>query len=149
MAAIAEPFDSPYDSLEEAVVEALANKFESIRDKRMNQLTDSFAAWDVNKYCRYTFKLYACEALNLFMLCVTFVTTDSVLGNHFSTTGIEIMRTGWTKTTVDRLFPDHAKCWYSKGGPSGSKQVLDALCVLPLNAFSRLVFKCLWYRIYL
>ncbi|KAJ9577539.1 hypothetical protein L9F63_005912 [Diploptera punctata] len=42
-------------------------------------------------------------------------------------------------------FPKVTKCNFHKYGPSGTIQLYDALCVLPLNLFHEKIFHFLWY----
>lgn len=44
-----------------------------------------------------------------------------------------------------KVFPKKAKCIYSRFGSSGSTEILDALCILPLNVLNEKVFLILWY----
>lgn len=44
----------------------------------------------------------------------------------------------------DALFPKAAKCSYKAFGPSGSLQVFDALCLLPLNILNQKLFIIVW-----
>jgi len=52
----------------------------------------------------------------------------------------------WLKVS-NAVFPKRAKCTYTKYGPGGSAQTLDALCVLPLNVLNEKFFLILWYWI--
>lgn len=47
-------------------------------------------------------------------------------------------------TLASDLFPKLAKCTYSDYGPSGTKQVRDALCLLSLNILNEKIFAFLY-----
>lgn len=47
--------------------------------------------------------------------------------------------------TVSHIFPKIAKCTYEDFGPSGSIQVIDAICVLPLNVVNEKMYVLLWF----
>lgn len=42
------------------------------------------------------------------------------------------------------IFPKVAKCTYEPYGPSGSAQIFDALCLLPLNTLNQKLFIIVW-----
>lgn len=42
------------------------------------------------------------------------------------------------------IFPKVAKCTYEPYGPSGSTQIFDALCLLPLNMLNQKLFIIVW-----
>lgn len=46
---------------------------------------------------------------------------------------------------MDQFFPKLTKCWLRNYGPSGSLQVKDRLCVLPLNIVNEKIFVILWF----
>lgn len=49
----------------------------------------------------------------------------------------------WDKHS-SKVFPTLAKCDFFLYGSSGSKQLLDALCLLPLNILNEKLFAFLW-----
>lgn len=46
---------------------------------------------------------------------------------------------------MDQFFPKLTKCWLRSYGPSGSLQIKDRLCVLPLNIVNEKIFVILWF----
>lgn len=46
---------------------------------------------------------------------------------------------------MDQYFPKLTKCWFRNYGPSGSIQLKDRLCVLPLNIVNEKIFVILWF----
>lgn len=43
------------------------------------------------------------------------------------------------------MFPKVSKCTFLKYGPSGTTEILDAFCVLPINIINEKVFLFLWF----
>lgn len=52
-------------------------------------------------------------------------------------------KTEWSQYS-DLVFPKRAKCTFTAFGPSGSGQLHDALCLLPLNVLNEKVFAIIW-----
>lgn len=46
---------------------------------------------------------------------------------------------------MDQFFPKLTKCWFRIYGPSGTLQLKDRLCVLPLNIVNEKIFIILWF----
>lgn len=69
---------------------------------------------------------------------------DWFLAGRFTTIGLAILEQNNTKAK-QAVFPKVAKCSYEKFGPSGSLQLVDALCVLPLNVLNEVTFALLWW----
>lgn len=44
-----------------------------------------------------------------------------------------------------RIFPRVTKCRFSKFGPSANMEVIDALCLLPLNIVNEKIYIFLWF----
>lgn len=74
---------------------------------------------------------------------------DIFLDGMFSTYGSMI----WNLSNADPedrndpmnlVFPKVAKCTFRRFGPSGTVQVYDGLCVLPINIFNEKIYCFLW-----
>lgn len=65
------------------------------------------------------------------------------LGGRFSTIGLTVFNQN--NTTLSDIFPKVAKCTYENYGPSGSIQIIDAICVLPLNVVNEKTYIVLWF----
>lgn len=50
--------------------------------------------------------------------------------------------------TMNRVFPKITKCRYMRYGPSGTREVHDVLCVLPMNILNEKLFLVLWFWIF-
>lgn len=46
---------------------------------------------------------------------------------------------------MDHFFPKLTKCWIRTYGPTGTLQLKDRLCVLPLNIVNEKIFIVLWF----
>jgi hypothetical protein len=46
---------------------------------------------------------------------------------------------------MDLIFPKMTKCTFSRYGPSGGGEKIDALCVVPLNVLNEKIFFVLWW----
>jgi innexin len=46
---------------------------------------------------------------------------------------------------MDQFFPKLTKCWLKSYGPTGTLQLKDRLCVLPLNIVNEKIFVILWF----
>lgn len=46
---------------------------------------------------------------------------------------------------MDQYFPKLTKCWFRSYGPTGTLQLKDRLCVLPLNIVNEKIFVFLWF----
>lgn len=84
----------------------------------------------------YFLRYVACETLNLANVLGQIALLDRFLDGEFSWS--PLFRSGNT------VFPKLAKCSFNNYGPSGSVQLVDGLCVLPLNAVNEKIFGFLW-----
>ena len=75
---------------------------------------------------------------------------DIFFGGLFSTYGTMV----WNISNLDPedrsdpmnlVFPKVAKCTFRRFGPSGTVQVYDGLCVLPINIFSEKIYIFMWF----
>ena len=86
----------------------------------------------------YATKFVVCEFLNLVNVCFQMWLMDHFFNGHFSNYGIDILSISNKdpEQRVDpmaKIFPKMSKCNFNMFGPSGTKQLYDGLCVLPLN----------------
>lgn len=91
--------------------------------------------------------LVACEFLNLFNVLFQVYFTNIFLGGQFLNLGIDVMKEDWLghMDTLDVIFPKVTKCHFYKFGPSGSLQILDALCIMALNVINEKIYTFLWF----
>ena len=46
---------------------------------------------------------------------------------------------------MNEVFPKMAKCTFVKYGPSGTKENIDGLCILPVNILNEKIYILLWF----
>ncbi|XP_045771795.1 innexin inx2-like [Maniola jurtina] len=110
----------------------------------------------------YTHNMYAlryafCEILNLVNVVGQIFLLDVFLGGAFRNYGAAVAAfTHVPKVPknfldfeavnpMDLYFPKLTKCWFRSYGPSGTMQLKDRLCVLPLNIVNEKIFVFLWF----
>ena len=102
------------------------------------------------RYSSYYLKYQVCEWLNVLNVIFQIVLLDIFFGGMFTTYGSMI----WNISELDPedrsdpmnlVFPKVAKCTFYRGGPSGTIQNYDGLCVLQLNIFNEKIFIFLWF----
>ncbi|XP_013198065.1 innexin inx2 [Amyelois transitella] len=112
-----------------------------------------------NIYTHNTYALrYAlCEFLNLANVVGQIFLLDKFLGGAFRNYGAAIAAFTHTPKVpdnmidydlinpMDQFFPKLTKCWLRKYGPTGTLQLKDRLCVLPLNIVNERIFLILWF----
>ncbi|XP_023938914.1 innexin inx2 [Bicyclus anynana] len=110
----------------------------------------------------YTHNMYAlryafCELLNLVNVVGQIFLLDQFLGGAFRDYGAAV--TAFTHVPkvpkdfldfdavnpMDKYFPKLTKCWFRSYGPSGTLQLKDRLCILPLNIVNEKIFVFLWF----
>ncbi|XP_032522993.2 innexin inx2-like [Danaus plexippus] len=110
----------------------------------------------------YTHNMYAlhfafCELLNLVNVIGQIFLLDLFLGGTFRNYGAAVasftqlpqvpenFRNYTSVNPMEKYFPKLTKCWLRNYGPSGSMQLKDFLCVLPLNIVNEKIFVVLWF----
>lgn len=92
----------------------------------------------------YAYRFFLCEFLNFIGAIGQFYFTNVLLDGEFLTYGIDVMRTS-EANAMERVFPKMTKCTFHKYGPSGSIEVYDGLCVLPVNVLNEKIYLILWF----
>ncbi|CAK1596461.1 unnamed protein product [Parnassius mnemosyne] len=114
---------------------------------------------DLNAYTHNMYALHFafCELLNLLNVIGQIFLLDLFLGGSFRNYGTAVaafthsprlpadMTDFVSVNPMDRYFPKLTKCWFRSYGPSGSIQLKDRLCVLPLNIINEKIFIILWF----
>lgn len=101
------------------------------------------------KQARYVAIFVGCEMLNfvvvlLNMFLVNFIFADFWTSYQPAVRALfSLDMNSWTSYN-SVVFPKLAKCDFIYVGPSGSKQTLDALCLLPHNMVNEKIFAFLW-----
>lgn len=91
-------------------------------------------------------KYFICELLAFFNILIQAYLLDVFLHGKFISLGL-FFKTYYDSEVLSdpiRLFPVVTICTFRRYGPSGYIDVIDALCVLPINAINGKIFLCLW-----
>lgn len=72
---------------------------------------------------------------------------DWLLTGQFSLYGITAV-TWQGSNAMNQVFPKITKCKYFRYGSSGTLEIRDALCVLPLNILNEKLFLVLWFWLF-
>ncbi|MCL4123137.1 UNVERIFIED_CONTAM: hypothetical protein GTU68_002771 [Idotea baltica] len=114
------------------------------------QFLVSFVRNNLRKQDSYAYKFFFCEILNFVNIIAQIFITDAFVGYEFTEYGTKVL-TETQKTFVSRhdalefVFPKVTKCLYKNIGPSGTPQLIDAICILPLNVFNEKLYIFLWF----
>ena len=104
----------------------------------------------VYKYQRYLLKYAVCELLTLVNLCFQLYLMNWFLGGMFTEYGsmvasISQMDPEDRSDPMNLVFPKVAKCVFNKYGGSGTVEIYDGLCVLPINIFNEKIYVFMWF----
>jgi len=136
-------FPRPPGVLKEDVINACVRR---IRD----HLTSLFQLRGVYKYQSYFFRYMVCEGLTLVNLLFQLWLMDKFLGGMFSEYGTLVASISQLdpedrKDPMNLVFPKVAKCVFNKFGGSGTVEIYDGLCVLPINIFNEKIYIFMWF----
>jgi hypothetical protein len=98
----------------------------------------------------YFWEFYFCEILNLINVIGQIFFTDLFLGGEFTQYGGNVLEMS-ELPPEDRtdpmalVFPKVTKCTFHKFGPSGTVELFDGLCILPLNIINEKIYIFLWF----
>ena len=75
---------------------------------------------------------------------------DVFFGGQFSRYGADVLSVSEQPLEdrvdpMNRVFPKVTKCTFHKYGPSGTVELKDGLCVLPLNIINEKIFIGVWF----
>ncbi|XP_064548661.1 innexin inx6 isoform X1 [Drosophila montana] len=116
---------------------------------RLRMLTKYFRARFSAIHCCYAIKYAFCELLNLIISVLNFWLMDIIFNGFWhkyihALAAIPVYDWNLWNLMTSRVFPKVAKCEMFIYGPSGSPNVLDILCVLPLNILNEKLFAVLY-----
>ncbi|XP_044317197.1 innexin inx6 [Drosophila rhopaloa] len=116
---------------------------------RLQMLTKYFRAHFAPIHCCYSIKYAFCELLNLLISILNFWLMDVVFNGFWhkyihALAAIPVYDWNLWNLMTSRVFPKVAKCEMFVYGPSGTPNVLDILCVLPLNILNEKIFAVLY-----
>lgn len=98
-----------------------------------------------SRHAYYAFRYFVCQTVMLLVCIFNIVLVESLFGGfwerYYSAIGAlyPFDYDKWT-TETSQVFPRIAKCDFYSYGPSGSTQMRDALCMLPLNIINEKIF---------
>ncbi|XP_026466610.1 innexin inx2-like [Ctenocephalides felis] len=122
---------------------------------RRNYLVSYLSELNKATHAFYAIRFVICEILNFGNVVGQFFIVNLFLGGEFANYGPAVSvflsenimtSTYWSDNDpMSRIFPKTAKCSFTDIGPSGTKQIKDALCVLPLNIVNEKLYAVLWF----
>lgn len=119
------------------------------KNDRKKILVEYFSS-NLNRHNFYAFRFFVCEALNFINVIGQIYFVDFFLDGEFSTYGSDVLKFTEMEPNdridpMARVFPKVTKCTFRKYGPTGTVQVFDGLCVLPLNIVNEKIYVFLWF----
>ncbi|VVC86537.1 innexin inx2-like [Leptidea sinapis] len=124
---------------------------------RRGELVAYLSYTNMHTHNMYALRYTICEILNLVNVIGQIFLLDYFLGGAFRNYGAAVASfTHIPKVPnnfldyasvnpMDEFFPKLTKCWFRMYGPSGTIEVKDRLCVLPLNIVNEKIFIILWF----
>ncbi|XP_017048629.1 innexin inx4 [Drosophila ficusphila] len=115
----------------------------------LSVLVNYFTSDYKETHFRYFASYVLCEILNLGISLLNILLLDVFFGGFWSRywNALRALYAGnvaeWNSITM-QVFPKCAKCEVYEGGPSGSDNMYDNLCLLPLNMLNEKIFAFLW-----
>lgn len=98
----------------------------------------------------YVAKYWICEFMCLVNIVFQIYGMNKFFGGEFFMYGLQVI--GMTSIHQDNrldpmvyIFPKVTKCTFHKYGPSGTIQIHDSLCILPLNMINEKTYIFLWF----
>ncbi|KAJ8923328.1 hypothetical protein NQ315_001886 [Exocentrus adspersus] len=125
--------------------------FQNWKDGTKSRLVTYLLQGQNNMHNIYTMRYSCCEVLNFINVIGQICFMDWFVTGKFSMYGIAYTTYRLYKEVnpMDEVFPKITKCVYYRIGMSGTQEVRDALCILPLNILNQNFFLILWYWFYI
>lgn len=101
------------------------------------------------RHCNYALLFFGCELLNFLVVLLNMFLMNFIFAGFWNSYRpamqalFALDMNSWTSYN-SLVFPKLAKCDFHYIGPSGTKQTLDALCLLPQNIVNEKIFAFLW-----
>jgi hypothetical protein len=136
-------FPKPPGVLSEDV---LKEKVEHIRDHFIRYCGRFGAKTHSIYFTRFVF----CEFLNLINVVCQIFFVDLFLDGMFTSYGFKVIEMSnldpeERTDPMNLIFPKVAKCTFERFGPTGTIEVFDGLCVLPINIINEKIYILLWF----
>lgn len=97
---------------------------------------------------RYLIAFIICELLNVINCALQLFIISSLFGHEMWSEQIEVVRDVFTSkrnSLLNRKFPKSVKCDMPSFGPSGTVEIVDALCHLHQNYYTEVVLIISWF----
>ena len=121
-------------------------------DAKAEQIATIVKYFRLNRggHTNYALRFFACEILNFVNVILQIYFIDFFLGYEFRTYGLDVvnyaeMEPEDRQDPMHTVFPKVTKCTFHKYGPSGTVEIKDGLCVLPLNIINEKIFIFIWF----
>lgn len=122
---------------------------DDVKRQRILSLQSYFAN-SLNHHAFYVWRYSLCEVLNFVNIIGQMFFTNRFLGGTFLTYGTEVIsfsemdQINRTDPMV-KVFPRVTKCAFYTSGATGSIQLHDAICVIPVNIINEKIYIILWF----
>lgn len=119
------------------------------KNERKQMLLD-YMTTNFHMHNMYALKYFFCELLNLVNVIFQMYFLDFFFDGEFSDYGLDVLAYANVEPenrvdAMNRVFPKITKCSFKQYGPSGTVQLLDNLCVLPLNVVNEKIYAYMWF----
>lgn len=104
----------------------------------------------LHRHAFYGWRHFVCEVLNFVNVVGQIYLTDRFLGGAFLTYGTDVINfasldlQNRTDPMV-RVFPRVTKCAFYISGSTGDSQLIDSICVIPVNIINEKIYIVLWF----
>ena len=122
--------------------------------KKLTQIENISKYWKQNRgtHSSYAVKYFILEILNLVNAIGQIFFIDLFLDGQFKNYGVEVVNFSENNSLerddpMSKVFPKVTKCTFHKYGPSGTIELRDGICVLPLNVINEKIFIFVWFWI--
>ncbi|XP_015599425.1 innexin inx1 [Cephus cinctus] len=104
----------------------------------------------VKRHNMYAYRYFACEMLCLVNICVQLYLMNKFFDGEFLSYGLRVIQFSDApqEERIDPMvyvFPRVTKCIFHKYGASGTIQMHDSLCLLPLNIVNEKTYIFIWF----
>ena len=114
------------------------------------KLLVEYLTCNMHNHTMYALKFFFCEVLNFVNVVGQIFFINYFLDYEFTTYGVRVFEFSQSASEnrtdpMALVFPKVTKCTFNTFGASGSVQIHDAICVLPLNIVNEKVYVVLWF----
>ncbi|GFU17352.1 innexin inx2 [Nephila pilipes] len=122
---------------------------EEVKNNNKKLLVE-YLVTNLNNHTIYFMSFLFAEILNFVNVIGQIFLINCFLGGEFSAYGIKVLQfTGWDGSLrydpMIHVFPRLTKCNFHKFGSGGSIELIDAMCILPINIINEKIYIFLWF----